>query len=64
MDKTAAADWSRFVDGKIIHAKPPSQNHVHVTKIDQNWRLKEYVSRAKTGILLPEEMNKKLSPIM
>ena len=63
VDKTAAFDWCRFVDGKTIHAKLPSQIHIYATKVDRNRRIKECVSRAKAVIELLEELNKKLSPM-
>ena len=57
IDKTAAVDWCRFIDGKTIYSKLLSQICIYVTKFDRNRRVKECVSRAKTGIELPEELN-------
>ena len=61
MDKIAAFDCYRFVDGKKIYTKSPSQIRINVTKVDEDRRVKECVSRANTRIKLPEELNKKLS---
>ena len=62
-DVKASLDWCKFVNGKTIHPKLPSQIRCYVAKVDRNQRIRNCVKRAKTGIELLAELNTKLMPI-
>ena len=62
-DVKASLDWCKFVDGKTIHPKLPSQIRCYIAKVDRNQRTRNCTKRSKSGIELLAELNTKLVPI-
>jgi len=58
----ASIDWCEFVDGVTIHAKLPSQIRTYLSRFDRNQRIKECVSKAKSGLEMLSTLNSTIVP--